>query len=257
MAFVGLTSADKMHRASSDSKSADFVAPVRIQQNILAARERDALRLLSQVLPTWIKPDHLTMLGLVGMIVACGGYLASNWRPEFLFVASFGLLLNWFGDSLDGTLARYRSIERPRYGYFLDHSVDACGNFLLLFGLGSSPYVGMDVALFALTGYLLLSIYSFLTCHVCGTFHLTFLGCGPSEMRLALIALNAAMYVQGPFPLSILGHAVSVYSLLVGGFGAMFLTIFVARTAMQARELRGQDVSGRRPSPKRRASDLP
>lgn len=255
MAFVGLTSADKVHRAASDTTSVGFVAPVRIQRNILAARERDALHLLSRALPPWIKPDHLTMLGLVGMVVACLGYVGSNWRPAFLFAASFGLLLNWFGDSLDGTLARHRGIERPRYGYFLDHSVDACGNFLLLFGLGMSPYVEMDVALFALTGYLLLSIYSFLTCHVCGTFHLTFLGCGPSEMRLALIALNLIMYFQGAFQVSLFGHVVSIYSLLVGGFGTMFLVIFVARAAMQARDLRAQDREGQA-GPKRRATDV-
>ena len=98
---------------------------------------------LCRRMPAWVTPDRLTALGFVGAAISGLGYVASNRSPLFLFLASLGMMVNWFGDSLDGSLARHRRIERPRYGYFLDHSIDAIDSLIFALGLGLSPYVGM------------------------------------------------------------------------------------------------------------------
>ena len=113
-------------------------------------------------MPAWVTPDRLTAVGALGAIVTASGYVASRWAPGFLFLASLGIVMNWFGDSLDGSLARHRRVERPKYGYFLDHSVDAANNLVFAIGLGLSPYVSMAAALFLLCSYYLLSIRVFL-----------------------------------------------------------------------------------------------
>ena len=205
--------------------SSKFKPPSRIQTNMLARGERALLDRLCRSMPGWVTPDFLTAVGVIGVTISALGYAASNWRPGFLFVASLGLLINWFGDSLDGSLARYRKIERPRYGYFLDHSIDGISNLILALGLGLSPYVRMDVALFALVGYYLLSMYVFLSNYVSGEFRLTFLNAGPTELRLVAVLFNLLIYVEGPFDVRFLGATVSLYTLLVGLEGAIFVAI--------------------------------
>ncbi|MDI4642894.1 CDP-alcohol phosphatidyltransferase family protein [Rhodoblastus acidophilus] len=231
---------------SAKQQPHSFAPPIRIQENILALHERATLDRLCDALPSWVKPDHLTALGLFGAGLSGAGYVVSNWSAVGLFIASLGLVLNWFGDSLDGSLARHRGVERPRYGYFLDHTVDAFGNFLLVAGLGASPYVDMNVALITLIGYLLLSIYAFLSHHVSGRLQLSFLQCGPSEIRLALIALNALIYFEGPLHLHFAQSSISVYSLLVGFFGVSFFALFLSNAVAMARDLRRENKATRR-----------
>lgn len=104
-------------------------------------------------MPDWITPDRLTAIGSAGAALAALGYVGSWWSAKFLFVSSLGLVINWFGDSLDGSLARYRRIERPGFGYFVDHAVDALNMLVFALGLGLSPYVGMAAALLLLCSY--------------------------------------------------------------------------------------------------------
>src|SRR5690349_16571716 len=116
------------------------VAPVeRIQENMLARAERRLLTWLCGRMPDWVTPDRLTFFGLFGALLVFAGYIASNDTPEWLWLSIAGYAVHWFGDSLDGSLARFRKIERPRYGYFLDHSCDGVATTLVLLGIGMSP----------------------------------------------------------------------------------------------------------------------
>lgn len=211
----------------------------RIQTSLLARQERRLIDGVCGYMPAWVGPDHLTLLGLLGAVISFFAYLAAAWSPGFLFLASFGIFLYWFGDSHDGSLARFRKIERPRYGYFTDHSVDALCNLALMAGLGVSSYVRLDVALFTLIGYYLMGIHVFLSAYVINKFQLSFVAVGPTELRLLIVILNSLMYGFGHAP--ILGVNFPVYDVLVGMWGVIFLVLFVIATARTARQLAAEE----------------
>lgn len=209
--------------------------PPRIQQNILAANERRLLNWLCPRLPRRATPDMLTVLGFGGAVMVGAGYVLSSEALGWLWLVQAGYIINWFGDSLDGSLARFRKIERPRYGYFLDHSVDAVATSVMLIGLGLGPFVELEVALLALVAYLLLSIHTFLCAQVVDTFKLTYLSGGPTELRLMLMAMTGAMFVVGPEHVAATGlSAFDLFALLVS---AILVGIFVAQTTTTARLL--------------------
>jgi len=208
---------------------------MRIQQNVLAVQERRLLNWLCRRLPTWVMPDHLTLLALIGAIVVFAGYAASTFNANWLWASVGGYLIQWFGDSLDGSLARYRAIERPRYGYFVDHSADALGVMFIVGGIGASPYVRFDVSLIALAGYYLLAIHAFLSGRVIDELKLSYVGAGPTELRIILIGLTVAMYVLGP---STSGNSFfNGFDLFVAAVGLILITLFVAQTLAMARRL--------------------
>lgn len=213
----------------------------RIQTNILAASERRLLNFLCRVMPSWLKPDHLTGTGMVGSLAIFGGYVASNAGPGWLTLSLIGYFLQWFGDSMDGSLARYRHVERPSYGYFIDHSCDGLTTLLILAGLGLSPYVNLNVALVALAGYLLLSVHAFLCARVMGELKLTYFAAGPTELRLMLIGLTLAMMLFGPG--RALFGALSGFDLFVGAVGSVLIILFVVHTISTARHLAKLDVA--------------
>ena len=124
----------------------------RVNDILLGPWERPALAWLAAHMPGWMSPDKLTAIGFAGAVLIMLSYALSTRSAALLWLASLGFVVNWFGDSLDGTLARYRKIERPRYGYFVDHTVDSFNEFLIIMGLGLSPYVRFDVACLALIG---------------------------------------------------------------------------------------------------------
>jgi phosphatidylglycerophosphate synthase len=227
----------------------------RIQDNLLAERERDVLNWICARLPSVVTPDHLTATGLVGALIICAGYLASRHHPAFLWVATVGLVVNWFGDSLDGSLARHRRIERPRYGYFLDHSVDALGGLLIMVGLGGTAYVRMDTALFVLVGYYMLCIFVFLNRQVTGKVQLSFLALGPTELRIGLIAVNVWMYARGQTAVTIGGQTLSGYDVALCLTGASFVGLFVANTLKLTRQLKREE-AGVETVPNQRALDV-
>jgi len=140
----------------------------RIHRSLLAAAEKTLLVRIAGALPRWVSPDQLTALGLAGAVIVFAGYLLAARDPDFLWLANLGLFLHWFGDSLDGTLARVRGTERVKYGFLLDQSVDVAGDILILAGLGLSPYARLDAALLALTGYHALTIHSLIWNSVAG-----------------------------------------------------------------------------------------
>lgn len=170
----------------------------RIQQNMLAKSERRLLNWLCARMPAWVTPDRLTGFGTFGAFVIFLGYSLSNFSVHALWFAILGYAMQWFGDSMDGSLARWRKIERPKFGYFIDHSVDGLVILLIMAGMGMSEYVRMDVALFTLAGYLLLSIHAYLSARVLGELKLSYMFGGPTELRFVLIGLTLAMFWLGP-----------------------------------------------------------
>jgi archaetidylinositol phosphate synthase len=217
-----------------------LTSPTRIQENLTAAVERRILNWICARLPLWWTPDRLTALGFFGAVVIGIGYVLSNWGVNWLWLSVFGFCLNWFGDSLDGSVARFRKIERPNYGYFIDHSLDALANTIFILGMGLSPYLRMDTALFGLCGYLLLSIHTFISAKIFGVMNLTYLGGGPTEVRIMLIVLTICMYVFGPeawiqWPFA--GQLFSPFDVFGVVLGAVLTCIFIFHTARSGRYL--------------------
>jgi archaetidylinositol phosphate synthase len=161
---------------------------------LLAGPERRVLRWTAARLPASWMPDHLTGIGVVGALLTMLGYALSPRHPGWLWLASAGLLVNWFGDSLDGTLARVRQIERPKYGYYIDHMVDAVNTAVIGAGIGLSPYVSLPIAMGLVILYLCLSINVYLESSVHGQFELGFGIFGPTEVRLLLVIANTGLY---------------------------------------------------------------
>ena len=183
----------------------------RSKQFILAVPEARVLAWVAERLPRWIKPDHLTALGVLASVGIAAAYVLSNGDNTWLWAASALLVVHWLGDSLDGTLARVRKAERPRYGYYLDHLVDAFATAAIGIGLGLSPYMLLAVGLAIVVAYLILSINTYLETHAFGTFTLGYGLLGPTEARLILIAMNTllALGVLGDGVLDALGIALA------------------------------------------------
>ena len=166
----------------------------REHRSILAAVEKRALIAIARRLPSFIHSDHLTALALVAMGLAGAAYALSRWDTRFLWLAVGALAVNWFGDSLDGTLARVRRTERPRYGFYVDHVLDIVGATLLFAGLAASGFMAPLIALALLIGYLLVSGEVFLATSVQGVFRMSFSGVGPTELRILLAIGTLALF---------------------------------------------------------------
>ncbi len=161
---------------------------VREHRSILAAAEKRLLIFIAERLPRAINSDHLTSLALAAMGLAGAAFAASRWDRRALWLVVVALALNWFGDSLDGTLARVRRAERPRYGFYVDHVLDIVGTTLLVGGLACSPFMTPAVALALLIAYLLVAGEVFLATAVRGVFRMSVGGVGPTELRIILAA---------------------------------------------------------------------
>lgn len=168
----------------------------RIQTSILSASEKKVLVWLAERMPSWVNSDMLTFVGFLGALVMATGYALSNLNIHWLWLACLGLFINWFGDSLDGSLARVRNTQRKTYGFFIDHNVDVINETIMFIGVGCSPMVNMSFAMLALVGYFMLSIYVYIDCHLKGEMRLTYGGLGPTEFRIILALINIIfMYV--------------------------------------------------------------
>src|SRR5882762_8884166 len=168
----------------------------RKQLSMLAAAEKKTLIWLAHRLPAWVNSDHLTALGFLAMIGAGLCYWAASGDRRALIGVIVALAVNWFGDSLDGTLARVRNRLRPRYGFYFDHITDAIGTFFLMGGLALSSYMSPYIALGLLIAYFLLSIEVYLATYTIGTFHLSFWSFGPTELRVLLCIGNIALFYR-------------------------------------------------------------
>jgi phosphatidylglycerophosphate synthase len=175
------------------SRQARFKHANRIQTSFLSSLEKRALHRLAERLPQWINSDHLTFLGLAGQIMAGVSYALASQNRSWL-IAGIGLLaVNRFGDSLDGTLARVRRQERPRYGFYVDHMIDSFGALCIMGGLALSGFMHPYIAFGLLVGFLLLSIQSYLAAYALGEFRLSFWIFGPTELRVLLAVGNMAL----------------------------------------------------------------
>jgi len=209
----------------------------RVNDILLGPLERPALGWLAAHMPAWVTPDSCTAIGILGAFVAAIGYGLSNYNPGFLWLASLGFVLNWFGDSLDGTLARYRRIERPLYGYYIDHTTDMVCQTTILLGLGFSPYVSFNIACLLLIAYLLLSALVYLRTYVASEFKISYGGWGPTESRVVAVLLNTAMYFFGLQNFKLFQATVSVYDIAIAGIALVLFCFFVNTATREARRL--------------------
>jgi len=188
----------------------------RTKKFFLAVPEARVLDWIARRLPRAVKPDHLTALGVLASIGIAAAYVLSNGDEAWLLAASALLVVHWLGDSLDGTLARVRKAERPRYGYYLDHLVDAFATAAIGIGLGLSPHMLLAVGLAIVIAYLILSINTYLETQAFGTFTLGYGRLGPTEARLLLMGVNTllALGLIGDGVLDVLGIALAAAMLL-------------------------------------------
>jgi archaetidylinositol phosphate synthase len=209
---------------------------VREHRSVLADIERRTLIWLAHRLPRWVNSDHLTVLGALAMVGVGGSFAAARVSPIFLALVPLFLAVNWFGDSLDGTVARVRNAQRPRYGFYVDHVVDIANATVMFAGLGVSGLADEWVAAGLLVAYLLLCAESFLATHTLGVFRISFAGFGPTELRIVL-SIGALVAMQRP---TVHPFGLGEFQLFdVGGVIAILgmLTVFVVSAARNTRAL--------------------
>jgi phosphatidylglycerophosphate synthase len=204
---------------------------------LLAEAEQRVLHAIAARLPRRVLPDHMTILGVLAAIGIAASYVASNDSRGWLWAASALLVVHWLGDSLDGTLARVRKIERPRYGYYLDHLVDAIATACIGIGLGLSPFMLLAVGLVIVVAYLVLSINTYLETSVFGTFRLGYGRLGPTEARLLLIGLNTALALGAGLGFEVAGLGLNALDLGGLAVAGIMLAALAGRAARNLREL--------------------
>lgn len=171
---------------------------VRIQTSVLNAIEKKVLVWLAKRQPEWMTSDILTYIGVFGAIVIAAGYILSVRNINFLWLSSLGFIINWYGDSLDGTLARVRNTQRPVYGYYLDHTIDAMNEVMIFVGVGLSGLIHLEIALLALVMYFLMTINVSINAHLKKEFRLTYASMGPTEFRIVMIIINTLFALIPP-----------------------------------------------------------
>lgn len=217
---------------------------------VTARFEKWFLPRLAARLPRWILPDHLTGLGVLAATGVGVAYGLSNRDAAWLWAVNGALVVHWLGDSLDGTLARVRRIERPRYGFYLDHLTDAYSTCAIGLGLGLSPYLLLSVGLAIVVAYLLLSINVYLETHVLGRFEYGYGLVGPTEARLLLVTLNLAALTIGPLPFRLLGQDLTVFDVAGTAAALMMGGLLVSRARRNLRHLgRLEPANTPRPGP--------
>lgn len=204
----------------------------RIQTSFLNGIEKKALVWLAARQPKWMVSDMLTFIGTLGAIVIAAGYILSSQSIHFLWLSSLGFIINWYGDSLDGTLARVRDMQRPIYGYYLDHTVDCINEAFMFLGVGLSPLMNLPLALMILVVYLFLTINVSVNAHLKGEFKLTYLKLGPTEFRVFAILVNTLFILVRPLrdfsqQVIILGHPAELRALDVAGTIVLVLLVVI------------------------------
>ena len=199
---------------------------------LLAGVERPALHWLAARVPRSIRSNHLTALGVLGATGTGMAYALTKYSHNWLWVASLMLLVNWLGDSLDGTLARVRGTQRPKYGYYLDHVVDAYSTAIIGLGLGLSPYVYLGLALGVVIVYLAMSINVYLESTVFGVFKISYGRIGPTEVRVLLMLLNTLLMFI-PFPVEVAANW--TLGILLAGMVVLFVGRFARNLSRLAK----------------------
>jgi archaetidylinositol phosphate synthase len=203
---------------------------------------------MAERLPLWVTPDHLTLLGITGALTTAAGYFASRWSLEWLWVACAGLVVNWVGDSLDGTVARLRDIQRPRYGFFVDHTSDLFSQSLVFLALGLSPCAHFGIACLGVIAFLMAFVYSLICVEVRNTLRITYFGFGPTEIRALLIAgnlitLRAGVLDVGPWftPMGWSPGPITIYEVSIVILVTIAVPSLVLLALRERRELAFED----------------
>jgi archaetidylinositol phosphate synthase len=241
---------------SSINRNAGFREAKRIQQSFLANLEKRTLIWLAARTPSWINSDHLTLLGLLSMAAAGAAYWWSASNRFGLVVVVLCLALNWLGDSLDGTLARFRDHSRPRYGFYVDHIVDAFSAFFLLGGLALSGYMSPAVALGLLIAYLMLSVEIYLATYAVGDFKISYYKMGPTELRILLSIGNLAVLWKSTVHL--FGRAHRLFDVAgTLGISGMLLIMVISAVRNTMRLYREEPIPVGKPFPNAQKARLP
>ncbi|HEX2468839.1 MAG TPA: CDP-alcohol phosphatidyltransferase family protein [Solirubrobacterales bacterium] len=204
---------------------------------LLAKPEKRPLAWIATRVPRYLLPDDFTALGALAALGVCAAYQLSNGSIGWLWLASALLVVQWLGDSLDGTLARVRKIERPTYGYYLDHLVDAIATAAIGIGLGLSPLMLLSIGMLIVVAYLILSINVYLESFAFGRFSIGYGLIGPTEVRLILIALNTVVALGARLDFVVADIELTVFDVIGLAIAAVMLTLLVGRAARNLREL--------------------
>ncbi len=206
---------------------------VRIQTSVLNGVEKKVLNWLAERQPAWMTSDILTVIGTIGAIVIAVGFILAGTRDiHYLWLSSLGFVINWYGDSLDGTLARVRNRQRPVYGYYLDHTVDAINEVIMFLGAGLSGLVHIEIALMILVVYLLLTINVSVNAHLKREFCLTYAKMGPTEFRIIMIVINTVLIYVAPIrefslPLNVSGRYIVLTALDAAAIFIFFVLVLI------------------------------
>jgi archaetidylinositol phosphate synthase len=217
----------------------------RSKQFLLAGHEQRVLEWIARRLPARVLPDHLTALGVAAAAGIAAAYVLSNGDRAWLWVATALLVVHWLGDSLDGTLARVRRIERPTYGYYLDHLVDALATALIGIGLGLSPYMLLSTGLLIVVAYLVLSINTYLETYAFGVFTLGYGRIGPTEVRVLLAVLNVLLALGVGLGFQVAGLGLTVLDLVGLAVSGVMVAALCVRAARNLRVLAEREPAGR------------
>ena len=214
----------------------------RVNDILLGPLERPALQWLASHSPAWVTPDIMTITGIAGALVIALGYVLSRSHPAFLWLATLGFIINWFGDSLDGTLARYRHIERPKYGFYIDHVTDCLTEIVIIQSMGLSPYILFSVASMCCIAYIAMSVMVYVRMNVMGEFKISYGKLGPTEVRVIAIGLNTVMFFVGLKAIYLnlggITAAISPYDLVVMVITFLLIYFFAETSIKQAIALR-------------------
>ena len=216
----------------SKDSSKTFLSATRLQESFLAVHEKRLLIWLAERTPVWINSDHLTTLGFLAQLATGISYAMARFSKWWLLAGIAFLILNWVGDSLDGTVARVRNKQRPRYGFYVDHMLDGVSVAVMMTGLALSGYMDFKIAIGLLVLFLLLSIQSYLATYTLGEFRMSFWSFGPTELRLLLIAANLAVFhspyvLHNRYRLFDLGGAIGIAGM------AAILIFFTAKNTVR------------------------
>lgn len=213
----------------------------RINESFFSGVEKPLLAALVERMPKAVTPDHLTGLGVVGAAIVLVGYCLSNFNVEWLWLANFGLVIHWAGDSLDGTLARHRDIERPRYGFYLDQVIDTIGNLMIAVGIGLSPWISFAAAMVVLALYHMLAVQTYVRAIVDQEFHVAPGRWGPTEMRVGIVLMNLCIMVFGEPVLTTWPVPLGWCDLFLGVVSVGLFWLFIAQMIRHLQRLESEE----------------
>ncbi|RKZ32892.1 hypothetical protein DRQ33_05075 [bacterium] len=203
--------------------------------------EKKILPQIARALPRFVVPDHLTILGVISALAIFIGYILTRFSIYWIWLSNFGLIIHWFADSLDGTLARVRHIERENYGYFVDHICDAVTVFMVCVGLGLSPLMDLRVALYLAVAYLMLNVYAHIAAYSEKIFKLSYGKFGPTEVRIVLFIINIVVIFWNPVVFYLFGHPLTAMDVAGIIVATTFMVIFAIASIKDAIKLDRED----------------